>query len=707
MNPLVRNILIIGTVLVLVSLIGGFALWVLPVEAQIAQLNQQLEQEKGNREAAKKALEQMEASTSVIRQQLDTLALFDLREEQDPENVLQTRSNSQLIQVSKILEEASVSVSELNLDRSENVPIGASGSTPIASVQKQHFRLHATGFYRDFLAAFDRLKRLPPTVAVNNYTVTYAQKVGNQAKVDVQMDVSFNFLMKPVASASAGTGGSAASAFEQMMMKLSGKGGMLLERLLKVADGLLGEPAYAATGRLEVSARAIRLVPDEPVSFRTFRLRDGRVVVDMPGLRVLHKQTVRVGRGGVRTVRLGQLSTHPLIGRLVLDTSGIGLAPRRGPDGGVVIAIAGGREVPPPPGRSPVRPDSDLPVPDTRHLADVAPPDRSQDGLSHGRPEPIPAVRATPLPAQAKLGATSLSRPQPAPEPEPEPIIRRVAVKPWKVGEIRRVVVKPRIAPDFEEIRRVDVRPEEPVIVVAPALAPVLVNNPTGMAVLPGRRGDTFQVVAAPPGARPLVPPSPGGPSSMVADATGSLLPGRKMGVGLPEVPIGRAEPFFPLFDATDDIGIKAWEASRQPQASPSATASATPAPQIAQTPPPPAAPPAPIVQAPVIPQIVLVTPAPPPRLAVTLRGVLMAGDRAYGLFDVNGQTVRATVGSSLGPGYEVKAMGKNFALVSSPFGTERKNLATTWVPVMSPPTLTSIRAGAGAADPAASPAAP
>ncbi len=698
MNPLVRNILIFGTVAVLVALIGGFALWVLPVESQIAQLSTQLEQAKNDRDRAKTALTALEASTSVIRQQLDTLALYDLREEQDPENVLQTRSNSQLIQVSKILEEAAVSVSELNLESSEIVPISAaSGSTAIASVQKQHFKLHATGFYRNFLDAFERLKKLPPTVAVNNYSLRFVEKAGAQAKLDVTMDVSFNFLMKPVAGSGAGgTGGG--SAFEQMMQKLQGKGGFLLERILKVAD-LFVPPAYAATGRLEVTSRAVRVVPDEPVSFRTFRLRDGRVVVDMPGLRVMHKQSIRVGRSGVRTARLAQFSNHPLVGRLVLDTTHGWVTPRRGERGGVVVALAG---------------PADEPAGTSWDRGPLAGRKGHQEqtveasGTRARAPEPL--VRATPMPAQAAIGALPSAH-IPAPGPEPEPVIRRIAVKPWRVGEIRRVAVQPwtgsasQLEATSGDIRRVDVRPEDQLIIVSPALAPVFVNNPTGMAVIAGKQSGVYQVVAAPAGAKPLMPPTPGGASgsSAASDSTGAFAPGRKLLTGLPEIQVGRAEPFFPLFDATDDAGFAAFEASRAGAASPSASASATPPVIVAATPPPPVATAQPFVQAPIVPQIVLQTPPPPQRLAVTLRGVLMSGDRAYGLFDVNGQTIRATMGSSLAPGYQVKAIGRNFALVASPFGTERKELATTWMPVLNTPAFPSA-AGAAPAPPPATP---
>ncbi|MBM3268773.1 MAG: hypothetical protein FJZ01_14120 [Candidatus Sericytochromatia bacterium] len=686
MNPLVRNILIIGTILILASLGGGFVLWVIPVEAQIQKLSSELESAKNDKMRADTAIKALEASNTVIREQLDQLALYDLREEPDPQSVLQTRSNSQLIMVSRILEDASISVSDLNLIKSENVPIGASGSTPIASVQKQHFKLRGSSLYRDFLHALGKMQELPPTVAINNYQLGYIAKVGSQARVDVDLDFSFNFLMKPPTSApgGAGGGGSANSAFEQMMKSLGGAGSFLpevLQHAARIRDWL-DPPALAATGRLSSGPSGIRVLADGPVGFRTFRLADGRVVVDMPGLEVTHKQVVRVGRGGVRAARLAQFSKRPLVGRLVLDTVRGGIHPRKVRNGVIVALPQGGA------GRTVVARPAGTPAPLGQAPLGQAPLGQA----TLGRPAtPVvlptenqgPAVRATPMP-EAYPVPVAAARPAPAPDPEAgETFIRRVQVR----------------TPAETDVRRIEVRPDTRDIIVAVQWAP-----PSGMgsggapppAGAPGAApgGPPPGVVPGgpPPGAPPVgAPPAGkvaggiGASAAPTAGGTGSVQAGRKTGsLSLPEVRIGRLEPFFPLIDATDDLGFRALDAQR---ASESASASATGSLAIAtaSAPPPSIVATQPIViRAPEVP-VAVATPPPPPRLAVALRGVLMGGSEATGLFEVDGQFVRARAGSSLGVGYTVRAIGRDFALVSSPFGTERKELLRTWNPVVPP----------------------
>jgi hypothetical protein len=661
MNPLTRKILIIGTVAVLSALIGGFMLWVMPVQAQASKLTQELEAAKNDRKRVADFATQMVASTSVIRAQLDQLALYDLREEADPQNVLQTRSNSQLIQVSKILEDATISVREFNLVRSINVPIAESTtSPPIASVQKQHFQLNGAGLYKHVLYAFEQLQQLPPTVAINNYSVRYASKAGTQAVVEVTMDVSFNFLMKPVAGAPGAAGGGG-SAFDQMMRQMGGKTGALPGQALRVARACLAwldPPAHAATGQLVVSRSGVRVIADGHVGFRTFRLADGRIVVDMPGLTVTHKQVVRVGRGGVRTARLAQFSQHPLVGRLVLDTARAAVYPRRTASG-VVVALPATRPQPRP-----------LPA-------------REEHQGGNLNPGPGPS----PIPESYRQAREGVTRPQAA--AAPEPLVRKVAVQPWRVGEIRRIAVQPVGAIPSQGVepvlRRIDVRPGEPEYIVSPVLAPVLVSNPVMLAAAPAKAAAGATAGASGSKVPGLAPPAPGSGASgspTTAGGTDSIPAGRRQS-SLPEVEVGRDEPFFPLVDATASVlpiaaSTDSILASGSATGSTESTAIAT-QPVVPVTPPP---------QRPVIPQPVIVqaSPTPIPRLAITLRGVLVGANTATGLFDVDGRPVRASAGAMLGPGYIVRWISRDAAMISTPFGMQKTGLARTWVPTQARP---------------------
>lgn len=686
MNPLTRNILIGGMLFVLMALIGGFALWVMPVESQISTLTTQLEQSKGDKLRSETALKTLEASNGIIQQQLEQLALFDLRNEDHPENLLESRSNFGLIALSEIFQRASISIIALQPVKPENWPLSmASGSPPIASVQKQKFFIHATGLYKNVLIAMEGLRKLPPTVSMSKYTIKYVEKKGVEAKVDLTMDLSFNFLTKP--STASADGGSSGSAFDQMMKNLGGKSGLAPDAgprvgslkkgnaafsevapawraaLSRIAEWL-DPPALAATARLEVSAGAIRVVPDGPITMRTFTLKDGRTVVDMPGVHVGTKRMIRVDRGGVRAVRFAQFSTHPLVGRLVVETTGGRVWPRKGANGSIIVPLPIGME----PGaasalaRFVVDRGRVFPLPRNAH------PLESTSMSALQQREVGPRVRATPAPVPLN---TAVVPPQPA--PEPEPIIRRVAVRPWREGEIRRIAVTQW---QDSEIRRVEIRPE--ITIFEPALAPVLVKGADSWNVVPGSGIGMFKVAIEPP-------PVPGGAAAdpltaAMAQASAGAEPpaiggGRKSFNNIPinrEMPVGRAEPFFPLIDATADELVIVPDIDAASGSTDSLAASGSGIPSIALTPPPPI----PIVRP------IYQSPTPPTRYTISLRGVMKAGNRATALMDVNGVTfVRCSVGEDIegAPNYRVRAIGNDFVLISGPYGTERKELVRAW----------------------------
>ncbi|MEB3298798.1 MAG: hypothetical protein VKO21_04860 [Candidatus Sericytochromatia bacterium] len=198
MNPLTRNILIVGITVIVLTLVAGVYSWVLPVESKISDLKRQIDTKIVERREALKAMQLIEASSSVLKDRMAALGEFDLRKEEQPASVLDGRANAALIKLSSILEEASLSVVSIDpVPKSlEDISL-ASGTPPVASIVSTNYSVHVQGNYTYMLAALAQFDSLPPTLEVEGYKLKYLEKDGLAARCDLTIDLAFKFLTPP------------------------------------------------------------------------------------------------------------------------------------------------------------------------------------------------------------------------------------------------------------------------------------------------------------------------------------------------------------------------------------------------------------------------------------------------------------------------------------------------------------------------------
>lgn len=600
MNPITRNILITGAVLVVIAAIASYIEWIAPVQSQIADLQNQVSQARGTYQQRATQLKSLQASDDVITAKMAQLALFDLRAQERPLNVEEARANNLLTHLMDIFENASISVQAFDPAASADMPIvTASNSPPVADVNQRDYRLTATGLYRDWIVALGELRKLPPTITVSHYKMDYLGKQGLQAEVGVTMDIGFNFLMRASGSVQAGGGGSN-NILQNMLTHLGGKQSALPDL----------DHALASVGRwLCPSAEAAVRHPRH--SWRRWR-RWHRRVRRIRHLRRLARRRRRVRLSKRRALVRKKTWRRHLKARPVAHRH---------------------RRV-------------------TRH---------AQAWIRRVaiRPRHDDVVRRVVLTRQA-----------------PERTIRRVEIALRPIAAAR---------PDLEaRIWRVDVPPPGSPLTIRPQLAALAA---AGAATLPGPLSSLVGAAKSSVGTADLAssgslassPTSPSPASSehsqlgSAASSSGSP-PLLTMPLSENHMAIGRAEPFWPIIDATDSASLAAWEARQRAKALASGAKGDL---------------------------LALAPPTPPPLHDIQVLGIVQIGRLSAAMIRVDGQPDRVSQGSEIGTDYQVRSIGSDFVMIDTPGGLRRYDLLRTWQ-VPTPPS--PPKPGSRAPRPAAAP---
>lgn len=273
MNPLTRNILIVGVFLIVAMLGAGIVTWVMPVESKISDLKRQIDTKIVERREALKAMQLIEASSSALKSRMAEMGEFDLRKEDQPANALDGRANAALIKLSSILEEASLSVLAITpVPKSMEDIALSTGSPPVASVINTNYTVHVQGNYTYMLEALSKFDTLPPTLEVEGYRLKYIEKDGLAARCDLELDLAFKFLTPP---STGSVNPNADTGFDELFQDIREKGtqqqGVLPDGGLALVLDWLMPPAMAAEhahragiaarGRKAVGRKAVRARP--------------------------------------------------------------------------------------------------------------------------------------------------------------------------------------------------------------------------------------------------------------------------------------------------------------------------------------------------------------------------------------------------------------------------------------------------------------
>ncbi|MEB3204318.1 MAG: hypothetical protein VKP57_06420 [Candidatus Sericytochromatia bacterium] len=223
MNPLTRNILFVGVILILAMLGAGIVTWVMPLESKISDLKRQIDTKIVERREALRAMQLIEASSSALKSRMAEMGEFDLRKEDQPANALDGRANAALIKLSSILEEASLSVLAISpVPKSMEDIALATGTPPVASVINTNYTVHVQGNYTYMLQALAKFDTLPPTLEVEGYRLKYIEKDGLAARCDLELDLAFKFLTPPSTGA---INPSDQSGFDELFQDIRDKAG--------------------------------------------------------------------------------------------------------------------------------------------------------------------------------------------------------------------------------------------------------------------------------------------------------------------------------------------------------------------------------------------------------------------------------------------------------------------------------------------------
>ena len=631
MNPAARNVLLGGTVAVIATLLVTFLSWVAPLQAQIATLSQQVQQATTGANLDQIKLQALEATDSIVTARLDKLALYDLRHEEKPKDIEEVRCNNDLTQLVEILAASTISVDTLDPVASDDIPIRMTGvMAPLAIISKRVYQLTATGLYGDWISALARLRKLPPTVSVSHYEMEYLSKVGERAKIGVKMDVAFNFLLSPSGSASSAAGGSGIMA--RMLQSLGGKQSALPtpDRMVALARDWLCPPALASTLRRADDHR-----------------RHGGISRPRPRVR-------RRGQERQRTRVRARRFRSRLARRRGLRSWHSRRAALR------AWRIARLRRAERAAWRSKIRRTA---AKRARHQAQVA------------------RRRARDAGGASVIRVVSL----------PDPIIRRVSIGPPPSDPIERVQLQPlagssrRPGPSVLEasIWRVSVPAPGQPLTIRPELAQ-LSALPGALHLPLGSAARQHQGAAAGLGPEAAVWSDVAGAVSAQASAAPDLI---TMPIPSDNVALGRAEPFLPIIDATDDASLQRWEEEQRAKAARAAKAAG-----LLLGPPP--------------------VPTPPPHHDIQILGILQIGPSSEAMVRIDGVPAQVGVGSQIGTGYTVRSISSNFCLIDTPSGLRRYDLTRTWQPQVikesptppPPPPARAASAGTSAAVPAPPP---
>ncbi|MEB3236322.1 MAG: hypothetical protein VKO64_01695 [Candidatus Sericytochromatia bacterium] len=390
MNPLTRNILIVGVILIVAMLGAGIVTWVMPVESKISDLKRQIDTKIVERREALKAMQLIEASSSALKSRMAEMGEFDLRKEDQPANALDGRANAALIKLSSILEEASLSVLAITpVPKSMDDIALSTGSPPVASVVSTNYTVHVQGNYTYMLEALSKFDTLPPTLEVEGYRLKYIEKDGLAARCDLELDLAFKFLTPP---STGSVNPNADTGFDELFRDIREKGnqqqGLLPEGGLGLVLDWLMPPALAAehSGLARTAARGRKAVRARPgpssrasdhlrpvrvtqVRERLVPVQAGPVVALAP---ILARASVRAGWG---------LPLGALPGAASSTDSATGSVPASGS----AVPGAGGKTLPGARGKA-------LPG----GLAAAPSGSRKKDGLVIGKAEPFwPIIEAS------------------------------------------------------------------------------------------------------------------------------------------------------------------------------------------------------------------------------------------------------------------------------------------------------------------------
>lgn len=209
MTGLERGILAGTTALLLGLLPGGIYLFgVRPVNVSIQTMKRELDRALEERNSSNETLQKQQVEWDQLREEMGRLYLFDLRTDKNFETTINNRSNIGLIALSEILQKNGVAIDSLEPQAAENTAINVAGA-PQGGISRRKYLIKATGRYKNLLAAFSDMKTLPPTLEVNGYDVAYVGEESQQARMEVALALSFNFLLTPEQLSQAQASGSA------------------------------------------------------------------------------------------------------------------------------------------------------------------------------------------------------------------------------------------------------------------------------------------------------------------------------------------------------------------------------------------------------------------------------------------------------------------------------------------------------------------
>ncbi len=196
MNRIEQGILIGGLILAMGIPGGLYFFGVKPAASEIATIRGKMDAAVRERDTNQKVLSGQQVEWEQLTDEIRRLHLFDLREEKNVETTIINRSNLVLIGLSEIFERNGVALDSLGPLPMEKVSVLIDG-TPQAGVNRRKYAIKARGGYRGLIAAIDAIKDLPPTMSVDAYDVSYLDSNQNQARVSLDLTLSFNFLLTP------------------------------------------------------------------------------------------------------------------------------------------------------------------------------------------------------------------------------------------------------------------------------------------------------------------------------------------------------------------------------------------------------------------------------------------------------------------------------------------------------------------------------
>lgn len=522
-----KRLSVILLVTLVVSALAGaatFFLLIAPTKQEIRRLQGEIMRIDKERKVSQAELAENQSKRLELQKELSLYSVFDLRKSSNKETQAAITTNMSILSYIEILKRHHITIEEVLPLTNERPKIegpasgpgtpaltgirpqgqgfssgpGAGGfggfgkvnnpaSAPAAANEVPEFdarkyRLNTRGLYVDYVAAFEELRRLPPTIQLDRCEVVSDGLNASQAVLRVSYGLSVRMLqgLNSGMAAPANTGGGfgarsggfgsapppSVGGFQPKKTSCLPAGLHVARALAIGRDWLLGFPAEAKPARspaprvdrsVFIGPGEIRLRISGSFEYRQFPSKDEQLhILDLPDVLIQRSRNFERPIRGIRWLHLGQFKEAPgRIGRLAfMMEEGVKPNVVVSPDGCELIVRVGGPKSQKaavsnaqPPSPTPAPPPTQAPT--SRYLFPVI----GQFDL--GRTEPFrKLVVPTPRPVEMAVIPSKGALPSPPPlPPSPQPVVRRTPKPPAPAIVLRGVfMVDDRATSAFVEV---------------------------------------------------------------------------------------------------------------------------------------------------------------------------------------------------------------------------------------------------------------